>query len=47
MWIFNPEGKLLGKIKLPEATSNCAFSSDEKTLFITVDMYVVRVKLRD
>lgn len=46
VWIFDKDGKLLGKIKLPEATSNCAFSNDEKTLYITVDMYVVRVKLR-
>lgn len=46
-WIFNSEGKVLGKIKLPEATSNCALSADEKTLFLTCDMYVVRLKLRD
>ena len=46
VWIFNKDGKLLGKIKIPEATSNCAFSPDEKTLYITADMYVVRVKLR-
>lgn len=47
IWIFNKHGKLLGKIKVPEATSNCAFSADEKTLYITNDMYVLRVKLRD
>lgn len=47
IWIFNKDSKLLGKIRLPEATSNCAFSSDEKTLYITVDMYVARIKLRD
>ncbi|MES1219314.1 MAG: SMP-30/gluconolactonase/LRE family protein [Bacteroidota bacterium] len=46
VWIFNKEGKLLGKIKLDEATSNCAFSTDQKTLFITNDMYVLRVKLK-
>jgi gluconolactonase len=46
VWIFNKEGKLLGKIKIPEATSNCAFSPDEKTLYVTADMYVVRIKLR-
>ncbi len=46
VWIFSKEGKLLGKIKIPEATSNCAFSPDEKTLYVTADMYVVRVKLR-
>lgn len=46
VWIFNRAGKLLGKIQIPEATSNCALSSDEKTLFITSDMYVLRVKMR-
>ena len=47
VWIFNQEGKVLGKIKIPEATSNCALSADEKTLYLTADMYVLRVKLRD
>ena len=47
VWIFTAEGKLLGKIKLSEATSNCALSTDEKTLFITNDMNVLRIKLRD
>ena len=47
VWVFNSSGKVLGKIKIPELTSNCAFSLDEKTLYVTADMYVVRVKLRD
>ncbi|MBK5270354.1 MAG: SMP-30/gluconolactonase/LRE family protein [Bacteroidia bacterium] len=46
LWIFNKEGKLLGKIKLDEATSNCAFSPDQKILYITNDMNVLRVKLK-
>lgn len=47
VWIFNKTGKLLGKIKVNGVpTSNCAFTPDEKTLFITADMYVLRVKLR-
>ncbi|MEP7377442.1 MAG: SMP-30/gluconolactonase/LRE family protein [Chitinophagaceae bacterium] len=46
VWIFNSDGKLLGKIKLEEATSNIAFSPDENTLFITNDMYVLRLKLK-
>lgn len=46
IWIFDATGKVLGKIKLPDATSNCALSADEKTLFITNDMYLVRVKLK-
>lgn len=46
IWIFNNRGLLAGKIKLPEATSNCALSADEKTLYITNDMNVLRLKLR-
>ncbi len=46
VWIFNKAGKLIGKIKLPEASSNCAFSADEKILYITNDMYVLRLQMR-
>lgn len=46
VWIFNSSGKLLGKIKLPEATSNIALTPDERTMYITNDMYILRVKLR-
>ena len=46
IWIFNSQGKILGKIRLPVATSNCAFADGEKTLFITADNYVVRLKMR-
>ena len=44
--IFNSDAKVLGKIKLDEASSNVALSPDEKTLYITNDMYVLRVKMR-
>lgn len=47
VWIFNSEGKVLGKIKIAEATSNCALADDDKTLYITADMYLLRVKLRN
>ncbi|MBX2915065.1 MAG: SMP-30/gluconolactonase/LRE family protein [Cyclobacteriaceae bacterium] len=46
IWIFNLAGKVLGKIKLTELAANCALSPDEKTLYITADMYLLRVKLR-
>lgn len=46
VWIFNRSGKVLGHLKLPVATSNCALADDEKTLYITADMYVLRVKMR-
>ncbi|MFL5809906.1 MAG: SMP-30/gluconolactonase/LRE family protein [Flavisolibacter sp.] len=47
VWIFNPKGRIIGKLKIPERTSNCALSGDEKTLYITADMYVLRLKLRN
>jgi gluconolactonase len=47
VYIFNSEGKKLGMIRLDNATSNCALSPDEKTLYVTNDMYVLRVKLRE
>jgi gluconolactonase len=46
IWVFNRRGKLLGKFRIPAATSNCAFSADEKTLYVTADMYVLRIRLR-
>jgi gluconolactonase len=47
VYIFNSEGKKLGHIKLDNATSNIAFSPDEKTLYITNDMYVLRLIMRE
>lgn len=46
IWIFNKNGKLLGKIKLSEPASNCALTADEKTLYITNNMNVLRIILR-
>jgi len=45
IWIFSSAGKLLGKIRLPEKAANCALV-DDKILFITADMYLLRIKLR-
>jgi gluconolactonase len=47
VWIFNASGKLLGKINVTEATSNCALADDDKTLYVTADMYLLRIKLRE
>ncbi|MFZ6013168.1 MAG: SMP-30/gluconolactonase/LRE family protein [Bacteroidota bacterium] len=46
VWIFNRDGRLIGKIKIPEATANCALADDDKTLYLTSDMYVIRIKMR-
>ena len=46
IWIFNRHGKVLGKINLEGRVSNCAFGDDEKTLFVTNDDKVIRIRLK-
>lgn len=47
VWIFNAEGKVLGKIKFTDfPVSNCALSADEKTLYLTADANIIQVRLR-
>jgi gluconolactonase len=46
VFFFNKDGKLLGKLKLENATSNITLSPDEKTIYITNDMYVLRLRMR-
>ena len=46
IYFFNSEGKLLGMLKVPQATSNVALSADEKTLYITNNMQVLRLIMR-
>lgn len=45
VWIFNPKGEVLGKIKTGETTSNCALDAAQKTLYMTCDDYLMRIKL--
>lgn len=45
VWIFTRTGKLLGRIRTKSLASNCSFSADERTLYITADMYVLKVVL--
>jgi gluconolactonase len=42
--VITPQGKLLGRLDTGQATANCAFGEDGKTLFITADMYLCRVR---
>lgn len=46
VWIFKPDGTPLGIIKTGEATANCTFNSNETELYITADMYLLRLKLK-
>jgi gluconolactonase len=45
VFIIAPDGNLLGKILTTQATSNCAFGENGSTLFITADMYLLRIRL--
>lgn len=46
VWVLDPKGKHLGTIVTKEFASNVAFGPDKKTLYITADMLLLRVKLR-
>ncbi len=46
IWIFNSSGKVLGKIRTGEATANCTFDQTGKILYITADMYLMRLVLK-
>lgn len=43
--ILSPSGQHLGTILTGQATSNCAFNEDQSQLFMTADMYVMRIDL--
>jgi gluconolactonase len=44
VYCISPAGKVLGRVNTGQRTSNCKFGDDGKTLFITADMYLCRVK---
>src|SRR5690554_4983464 len=46
IWILNADYQAIGRIRIPHAVSNCALSDDEKTLYITANHQLVRVKLK-
>ncbi|MGL4630276.1 MAG: SMP-30/gluconolactonase/LRE family protein [Leadbetterella sp.] len=44
--VIDSKGKLLGRIETGQATSNVAWGEDGSTLFITADMYIMKIKTR-
>jgi gluconolactonase len=46
IWVFNKAGKLLGKILIDDLASNCSFSADEKTMYVTNNHRVLKINLR-
>ncbi len=45
IWIFSPTAKLIARIHTGQATSNCAFNTNESKLFITADDYLLAVDM--
>lgn len=46
VYVFSPEGKLLGRISTGEKTANCGWGNDGSTLYLTADMYLCRIKTK-
>lgn len=46
VWIINPEGEHLGTILTGVATSNCTLDAKNRYLYMTADMYLMRIRLR-
>jgi gluconolactonase len=44
--IVSPAGKLLGRLNTGEATANCNWGDDGGTLYITADMFLVRIRTK-
>ena len=47
LYFLNKDGKLLGKFVVPAPTSDCSLSPDQKTVYITNNNQVLRLKLRN
>ena len=45
VWIFKPDATVLGIVKTGEFISNVAFDTDESTLYMTADSYLLRLRL--
>lgn len=47
VWIFNKEMKLTARAYFPELATDCVFSEDFKTLYITTNDKLLKLKLRN
>lgn len=46
IWVFNPQAKPIARIFTNKHTSNCAFFTNQKILFMTADDYILSVSLK-
>ncbi|MEZ6062011.1 MAG: SMP-30/gluconolactonase/LRE family protein [Planctomycetaceae bacterium] len=44
VYVFAPDGKLLGRLDTGEKTANCGWGEDGSTLFICADMHICRIR---
>jgi gluconolactonase len=44
VYVFSPNGEVLGKIETGERIANCAFGNDGSVLYLTSDMYLCRIQ---
>jgi len=45
--VISPEGKHLGTIETGQATANCAFDANENFLYMTADMHLMRISIKN
>ncbi len=46
VYVFSPQGKLLGRISTGEKTANCGWGGDGSVLYLTADMYLCRIQTK-
>ena len=46
VWVFSPQGKILGRIETGQRTANCAWGDDGSTLYIAAHMFLLRIRTR-
>ena len=46
VYVFNTDGKLLGRISTGEKTANCGWGNDGTVLYLTADMYLCRIQTK-
>ena len=46
VYVFSPEGTLLGRISTGEKTANCGWGGDGSVLYLTADMYLCRIQTK-
>lgn len=44
VYVFSPEGELLGRIDTGQRTANCAWGEDGTVLYMTADSYLCRIR---